>query len=487
MKSILLGLDIGTTKICAIAIEAETRTVIATETAPNGSHIPVNNDGAEQDPLRIIQQVYEILHRICLRIDQKYYSIDGLGITGQMHGVLLIDSNGNPTTPLISWQDKRGHYKSDRFKRTYVEELRQRLGDTSDTGCEPATGYGAVTLLRLWDEGLITPDSYALTIQDFVVMQLCGSIAIDPGDAASWGIFDVHHGRRWLPSALEAFPFFKSILPEVAAAGTVAGKASSCAALLTGLPDGLPIAVALGDNQASFIGSVPSVSESLLLNLGTGGQISMPIDHFISMAPLETRPLLPDLWLLVGASLCGGRAYQILANFFIRVGHELFGCNANDNIYDKMNVLAEKADLDSGHLIASTFFEGTRKDPNLRGAIANIDSENFTPGNIIRACITGMVDELISMYLNAREAGVDIKHIVGAGNAVRQNSVVRQEIERRLSMPLQISCQSEEAAAGAALIGGLASGVFSLSDLMNKDSAHKHITNRFESNFYEEN
>ncbi|MHB1458968.1 MAG: sedoheptulokinase [Armatimonadota bacterium] len=470
MKSLLLGLDIGTTKICAVAIEAETRMVIAIETVLNNSHLSVDNDGAEQEPLVILKQACKMLHQICLRIDSKIYSIDGFGVTGQMHGVVLVDSTGNPITPLISWQDKRGHHRYERFQQTYVEELRQCLGDTSDAGCEPATGYGAVTLLRLWDEGLLPTGSHALTIQDFVVYQLCGSMTIDPSDAASWGIFDVHHGKRWLPSALKALPFLERVLPEIYATGTTAGRLTSCAASITGLPQGLPIAVATGDNQASFIGSVPSVCESMLLNLGTGGQISIPVDHFVLLPSVETRPLFSDYRLLVGASLCGGRAYNILADFFIRVGHELFGCNS-DSLFDKMNQIAGETIADCENLKASTLFEGTRSNPDIRGSFTNIDSQNLTPGNMIRACITGMVDELIDMYLNARDAGVDIKYVVGAGNAIRRNPVVRSEIERRLSMFLHESPNTEEAAVGAALIGGYASEVFSQSDIMHTGRA----------------
>ncbi len=460
MKSILLGLDIGTTKLCAVAVESETGRLVAVESAPNDAHIPTEAGGAEQDPAVVMMRIQEVARRLSTRPELDGYSIDGLGVTGQMHGVLLIDADGSPVSPLVSWQDQRGHRKSTRCGRTYVEELRERI-QTEDTGCEPSTGYGAVTLLRLKDEDLIPANSRALTIHDFVVMQLCDVAATDPTDAASWGIFDVRDGQRWLPSALVSFPFMRDLLPSVLGTGTVAGRISSSAARVTGFPHGLPVAVALGDNQASFLGSVPSAHESLLLNLGTGGQISVPIDRFASLPLLETRPLLPGLWLLVGASLCGGRAYQILADFFADVGRELFGCDVGDALYERMNVLADEATEDCDHLCAHTLFEGTRKDPTIRGDFIGISSQNFTPANLTRACIAGMVDELVSMYAQAEDAGANIGTVVGAGNAIRRNPIVRYEIERRLSMPLYLSSRTEEAAVGAALVGGVAAGVYS--------------------------
>lgn len=459
MKSVLIGLDIGTTKLGAVAVETATGRLTAVESVPNDAHLPTEADAAEQYPGRILSGIAELTRRICDRVTLDGYEIDGLGVTGQMHGILLVDSGGNCLSPLISWQDRRGHRMSSRFGRTYVEELRDRIPST-DTGCEPATGYGAVTLLRLWDEGKIPANSRALTIHDYIVMQLCGTAVTDPTDAASMGVFDVRHGGRWLPAALDAFPFMADLLPPVQGTSTVAGRISIHAASLTGLPEGLPVAVALGDNQASFLGSVPSVDRSMLINLGTGGQISIPIDRFAKIDALETRPLLPGLWLLVGASLCGGRAYQILADFYAAVGRELFGCDAPDDLYDRMNALAEQAPEDSDYIHAGTLFEGTRKDPDVRGSFTGIGPQNFTPANLTRACITGMVDELVSMYKQAEDAGARADVAVGAGNTVRRNPVVRREIERRLLMPLHLSPHTEEASVGAALAGGVAAGAY---------------------------
>ncbi len=386
--------------------------------------------------------------------------VAGLGVTGQMHGVLLVDEEGEPLTPLISWQDGRGHHPYRGSKRSYVEALQAVIDELPEqvTGCRPATGYGAVTLLRLHESGQIPAHCTALTIHDYIVRTLCGVTVTDPTSAASWGICDVRHGARWLEAALEAFPFLRALLPPIAPTGSRAGSLGVAAATAQGLPAGLPVAVAIGDNQASFLGSVSSLADTLLLNLGTGGQMSVPTERFSVPETLEVRPLFPGRWLCVGASLCGGRALQILKDFYLRIGHELFGCasNASDEaLYARMNDVAAEAALDCDGLTASTLFSGTRRDPAVRGAFGGISGENLTPANLTRACMIGMVDELLQFYRQAQGAGACARQVVGAGNAIRRLPAVRVEMERRLGLPLSLAPYSEEAAVGAALIGGM--------------------------------
>ena len=461
---ILLGVDIGTTKLCAVAVAADGGTLLAVESAPNATRLSAGPDAAEQDAAVFLARLPALLSRL-----QRHPALAGacplaLGVTGQMHGVVLADTTGTPLSPLITWQDGRGNRRAG-SGRSYVDEVRHRLGAAApaESGCTPASGYGAVTLLRLREEGLLPAGATALTMQDLLVATLCGQMVTDATDAASWGLFDVRHGERWLPGAADALGLPESLLPAVLPTGSLAGTLLPGPAERTGwLPAGLPVAVALGDNQASFLGSVPALADTVLVNLGTGGQMSVPLDHYTRVEGLDTRPLLPGLWLLVGASLCGGRAYQVLERFFAAVGRDLFGNEDDTSRYELMNRLAAAAEADCGGLLADTRYAGTRLDPAAHGALLGITTDNFTPANLTRAVIAGMVEELAAFYRQAHEAGAHPTHLTASGNAVRRNRLVRQEIEHRLAMPLTLPPCEEEAAYGAALIGGLAIGQGSL-------------------------
>ena len=457
---ILLGIDLGTTKLCALALDADSGAVLAVETAANDTRLAVADpDAVEQDAQAIGDRARGLLARLGRHAAVTGGEIVGLGVTGQMHGVVIADANGAPLTPLVNWQDQRGNRKAPNG-RTYTEAVQALLGaDLTRTGCRPATGYGAVTLYRLAQEGRLPHPGVALTIQDWFVLQLTGVAATDPTNAGSWGIFDAQGGADWLPDMAARLGLPARLLPPVLPTGTTAFPLRAGLAGTLGLPTGLPVAVALGDNQASFLGSVPSLADSLLFNLGTGGQISVATRRFATVAPLETRPLLPGLWLLVGASLCGGRAYHLLAQFFAAVGAEFFGTTAElPAIYAAMNRLAERDGDDT--LAVSPLFCGTRHAPAARATIRGLGAENFSPEAFTHALVRGMVGELMDYYRAAERAGAAAVTVVGAGNSVRRNAAVRREIARQTGLPLLLPLRQEEAACGAALAAGVATGLY---------------------------
>jgi sugar (pentulose or hexulose) kinase len=462
MSSYLIGLDIGTSKLAAVALDAADGKLLASEQAPNRTVLPsADPDAAEQDAAALIEAALQILSALVRHPELAKAKPAALGITGQMHGLTLADGAGRPLSPLITWQDGRGNRAGKSSGHSWVHEFSRRVGAAAleASGCQPASGYGGVTLLRLAEEGALPKNALALTIQALFVRRLCGRAVLDPTDAASWGLFDVRDGAQWLPGIAEALGFPKTLLPEIAPTGSLAGKLLPEMAAATGLPAGLPVAVALGDNQASFLGSATRPAETVLMNLGTGGQMSVPTARFARVEDLETRPFIGGNWLLVGASLCGGRAYEILKNFFQQAGRDLFAADAGRDLYEILNRLAAGADADCGGISARTLFAGSRRDPSASGMVEGLTAANFTPANVARAVIRGMVAELAEFYELARLAGAEAKCLVGAGNAVRHNPVVWQELERRLKLELRLPPHTEEAAAGAALAAARAAGV----------------------------
>ncbi len=464
MRDFLIGLDIGTSKLAAVALEAGTGKTLATEQAANRTLLPAAEpDAAEQDAEALVAASTALLRSLARRPELAQATPAALGITGQMHGLTLADDRGRILAPLITWQDGRGNRVGKSAGRSWVAEFERRAGSSAleAGGCFPASGYGGVTLLRLAGEGKLPARASALTIQALAVRRLCGRAVLDPTDAASWGLFDVRDGARWLTGLARALGLPESLLPEVAPTGSLAGKLVPDMAAATGLPAGLPVAVSLGDNQASFLGSVARPADTLLMNLGTGGQMSVPVPRFVRVEGLETRPLVKGSWLLVGASLCGGRAYEILKNFFEQAGRGLFSAVPGPDLYEAINRLAAGAAEDCGGVGARTLFAGSRQDPASRGALEGLTAANFTPANVARAVIRGMVDELAGFHDLARVSGAAAQYLAGSGNAVRKNAVVRREFERRLGLELRLPPRTEEAAAGAALAAGVAAGIYS--------------------------
>ena len=225
----------------------------------------------------------------------------------------------------------------------------------------------------------------------------------------------------------------------------------------TGLPAGLPVFNPVGDTQASFLGSVPQVDSTILVNLGPGGQVCWAVPAFEPPGErVETRPLPGSGALRVGASLCGGAAYAWL-NRTLRACLAEFGLEADEEtVYHRLNTRAAASPAVGGLRVRTTFL-GVRGDPSVHGgAIEGITLENMTPGALARATLTGLVDELHDLYRG--EAGSDAGRVrlVAAGGAVGQNPLLLDILGQRFGLPTELAAHREAAAVGAALLAARA-------------------------------
>ena len=256
------------------------------------------------------------------------------------------------------------------------------------------------------------------TIADYLGMVLTGRTKplIHSSNAASLGLFDVKN-NKFIEEAFRKLNLNVQILPNVTEDFQIIGTYRD-----------IPVCVAIGDNQASFLGAVSNVREDILVNMGTGGQVSVYSEHYYTAEEFETRPFIRGGYILSGSSLCGGRAYAILKQFFemcaIALGEK------EKDIYGMMTCFLEEATAKSvspkkEKLIIDTRFSGTREQPELRGSIRNIGK----------------------------------KRVIASGNGLRRNSYLQNIVSQQFHMPLRLAVQQEEAAYGAALEGLIGAGM----------------------------
>ena len=421
------GLDIGTTTISGVLLDAGSGICLKSITQPNTAHWPAEQ--AWQEPDKIFKICLEILAKLAAEIGQP----DGLGLTGQMHGVLYIDGRGQALSPLFSWQDGRGD-------EIYQDQLSYAEHLSKLTGHPMATGFGLTTHYFNVINGLVPKGAVSIvTITDYVAMRFCGLAepVMHPSMAHSLGLFDLDQGQ-FDPEAMQAAGIRGNILPQVSAGEMVLGK--------TG--DGIPVTIPIGDNQASFLGSVQAGSD-ILVNIGTGSQISILSEKIRSLPPLETRPYIEGHYLLVGSALCGGSAYGLLRDFFKAVLQD-FGGQVPQNLYEQMAEMGDRVYPEDHPLMVDTRFKGTRTDPGQRGSIRNISMDNFTPGHLVIGVLRGMVEELKDFYDRLPQ---DLQHsegITGSGNAIRRNALLRRMIEDQFGKKVHLPAYQEEGAVGAA-------------------------------------
>ena len=424
-----LGLDIGTTSISAVVYSTEAK-VLCARTVKNDSFLPGEPWERLQDPQIIYDTAMSLVHELL----QEHPDVQAIGITGQMHGILYVDLSGNAVSPLYIWQDGRGDLPHPEGG-SWAEAL-SRI-----TGYSLATGYGTVTHAYNLHHGLVPKEAVTFcTIQDYLAMKLSGRTCpvTDLTDAASLGMFDLQN-RCFDEAAFQKAGIHPAMVPEV-----VDHPLLGCGAL------GIPVYAAIGDNQASFLGATGGRTDVLLVNMGTGGQVSVYSPEYLQTETLETRPFPDSGWLLVGASLCGGRSYALLENFFRQTVKMLTGTEVS--AYEAMERELDEARNVTNLPKVSTLFQGTRSDPTQKGSITELTADNFTPLHLMLGLMQGMADELYQMYLGYRNKGGQAPAaMIGSGNGLRRNRHLRRIFEETFSCPLILSENQEEAACGAAI------------------------------------
>lgn len=428
----VIGLDIGTTTICAIAVDAVSGELLSSVTLDNDSFVEGKPFEKIQSPEKIIEKVT----RLADELFSQFAPVCAIGITGQMHGIVYIDENGKAVSNLYTWQDGSGNELLG--KLSYARSLSEL------SGYPCASGFGGTTFYYHSRNNSVPENAVGFcTIHDYAAMVLSGRKAplVHTSDAASFGLFDLKNGcfdKAAIEKAGLDYSFFPQVTDEYECVGEFRG---------------VPVCVAVGDNQASFIGSLRDMQGCALVNMGTGGQISMLTDLEKAPEGMEIRPLGNGRNILVGCSLCGGRAFAVLADFFAGV-YEMVSGKKPDNIYRAMDSALEQS-KDSGSLEVSTKLCGTRSNPEERGCIAGIGVDNFTPVAMMNGFLGGMVDELVQM---AAPAGCEVTALVGSGNGLRKNKPLQERFSKALDCEMRIPLNREEAAFGAALTALVAGG-----------------------------
>jgi len=431
----VIGLDIGTTKIAGTLISFPEKKLIKLISKESNAYISSKYEWERtQDPSVIVEIVFDIISRLKSYTKEK---VSAIGICGQMHGILYVDKKGKALSPLYTWQDSRAAKKVGDEELSVIKHLQNK------TGYDVPSGYGIATHYHNLVAGIVPVDLYKIvSIGSFISMKLSGSnqVFIDPSEGSSFGFFDpvnFEFDKTAIKKVFESIDF----LPEVVPFYSIAGND----------PDNIPVFHSVGDNQASFIGATEDQKGRLLVNLGTSGQISclsdtIPEDYNKS---IEIRPY-PGGYLIVGASLSSGTSFTLLAKFFQET-MEFFGGDTDiDKIYECLDNL-EYVDI-KNPVKVEPYFMGTREDPYKRGKILNIGLGNLNVYSLLWGFSEAIVLELFNIFKdnNLFDSKNDW-HLIGSGNGVRKNPMIKKMIERIFCMSVTVSEMKEDACYGSAL------------------------------------
>lgn len=438
--AIVIGIDLGTTTLTALAVELPAGRVRAWATAASGN----TRSGHEVD--EEISRALGTVRDVVAKIGPEVREVAGIGITGQQHGVLMVGDDLRALSPFWNWQDRT--YEGERGFPQFPWEWGKGL---DHLGCRLRPGYGVVTLyvrkVQLPRRGTVC------TIMDFFGARLTGARPLtDPTCAASVGALNLRE-RDWDADVLKTLNLPRSWFPEVVPAGTRLGGLTADHATFTGLPEGLPVFVGVGDNQASYLGGVADFPSTIHVNIGTGGQVTLHSTESHVDDLVETRPFFDGNYLQVAAGEVGGAAFAQLT--------DLFGTARGQLGLTSLVEEAQKASSSYG-LRCEPFFLGTRRDPARTGNFTGITPQNLNAGCFAWAVLEGMARTYQESRRHLeRTAGRRVTKLVATGNGVRANPLMPEILADELWLPLYTPEHTEEAAFGAALVAAVGSGVVS--------------------------
>lgn len=464
----ILSVDLGTSKLCAAAVDPHTGRALAVRSCANDSQLQgLPPDLHEQDPVRTRDLCLDLIRQVLAADEVAGRSVEAVGFSGQMHGVMLVDKSLRPLTSLITWRDRRTARED---SPGGVADSLRLLGPDVEAraGCRLAVGYGAATLRWLDANGLLPAGSTALTIAGYLAAVLTGIPAIDETHAASWGVFDLT-GGGWDRHATHSLNLPVEVLPNIRPSAVPLSELSRDAARTLGIGGRPVVCSPVGDAQASIIGAAGFASDTIVLNLGTGGQISIPRPDYAFTEELDAWPMPFGGYAQVGATLCGGWSYAYLRRFFQDIARDICGVELSDEVvYERMNALAASAEPGTGGLRVDTRFSGARRDKSIRGSVVGIDTSNLTPANLALGVVEGIVRDLRSMWLTSDRR--DVRRLLASGNGVRKNPVIRSVIRAAFEMACFMSSAPEEAVRGAAYAAAVGAGLVSRDDINHHTS-----------------
>jgi xylulokinase len=427
----LIGLDIGTSSVKGIAVAPDGEVL---QVAESGYPLSIPRAGwAEQDPGDWWSATQDVLGQL----DRP--DVAGIGLSGQMHGLVALDAADEVIRPAILWNDGRTGAECEEIEATLGLERLIEL-----TGNRALPGFTAPKLLWLRHN---EPESYAriahvLLPKDYVRLRLCGERATDVADASGTLLLDVAR-RSWSSDVLEALELDRAWLPEVVESPARTGS--------TG--DGIPVAAGAGDQAAGALGVGVDRPGALSIVLGTSGVVFAALDAFHAEPEGRVHAFchaLPETWHAMGVMLSAAGALRWLRD--VTDPSVEFGALVAE---------AERWDPGAEGVTFLPYLAGERTphaDPDARGAFAGL-SLHHDRGALVRAVLEGVAYGLRDGLDLVRGIGApaDIGRVSGGG---ARSDLWLRIVASVLELPLQRVAVQEGAAYGAALLGGVAGGVF---------------------------
>ncbi len=458
MPPYLLGIDIGTSGAKALVVDSAGN-VIASAT----EEYPLDTPRllwSEQNPEDWWSGCQRAIQRV-LASGVAAADIAGVGLTGQMHGLVLLDKDGHVLRPAILWNDQRTGRQ--------CEEITAWAGGLDRllalTGNAVLPGFTAPKIVWVAEHEPEVYDraAHVLLPKDTIRYRLTGEFATEVSDASGTALFDVAN-RRWSAEMAGLLGVPMSWLPVCTESDVVSGRISAAAAAATGLRAGTPVVGGGGDQAAQAVGSGIVRGGIISVTSGTSGVVFAHADRFAAEPQGRLHVFCHaarGAWHAMGVMLSAGGAFRWFRDALGQL-EKMAALETGADPYDLLTQAAGRVPPGAEGLLFLPYLTGERcpyPDPNARGAFVGLTLRHGK-AHMVRAVLEGVSFGLRDSLELIRGLGVPIEQVRASGGGAR-SSLWRQIQADVFNTELVLINVTEGAAFGAALLAGVGAGLYS--------------------------
>lgn len=443
-----MGIDVGTQSTKTILVDINGAIVAS---AQRGYEIQKEKiKYAEQDMNDLWEAVRDTIREILSAHPGIENQIEGIGYSGQMHGLVALDKDGEPVRNAIIWCDQRSYRQVKEIHKILTRDGLNRVILN-----ELSTGFLLSSLLWVKEE---EPENYekiakVVLPKDYIRFKMCGEIATDYSDASAAMIYDTA-GNVWAWELIDKLGLNREIFPECYESAAVAGKVTKQCAEETGLREGTTIVYGGGDSIMQQIGNgVIDEKSPWIANIGTSCSLncasSKPVydEKYRVNTFSHTRD---DVWMIMGAGLCGGIVLKWLRDSIFYKQN-----------YDEMTALAENVPAGSEGLFFLPYLTGSRcpdNDAYSQGIFAGL-TLNHTQAHMIRSGMEGIVYNLKDAFLIFEQMGLETDSIIASGGGARGDLFLQIEADM-FDREIKVTRGNEQSCMGAAIAAAVGTGTY---------------------------
>lgn len=454
----LMGIDLGTSGTKTVLFDRE-GTVVASSSAEYPLY-QEKNGWVEQDPQDWWQAASDTIADVIERTGIDAGEIRGVGISGQMHGLVMLDAGGNILRRSIIWCDQR--------TAAECAEITEKVGARRliEITANPAlTGFTASKILwvRNHEPELYARCAHILLPKDFIRYKLTGDFATEVSDASGMQLLDVP-GRCWSGEVLEKLEIDRALLPKVYESPEVTGVISEEAGKITRLKPGTPVVGGAGDNAAAAVGTGVVRDGKAFTTIGTSGVVFAHTDKLAIDPKGRVHTFccaVPGAWHVMGVTQAAGLSLKWYKdNFCADEVQTARGLGVDP--YYILDKQAARSPIGANRLLYLPYLMGERTphlDPDCRGVFFGL-SGMHTKYDLLRAVMEGVTYSQRDSVEILREMGVTTDEMLACGGG-GSSALWRQMLADTYNCPVKTVKSKEGPALGAAILAGVGAGLYS--------------------------